>query len=998
MLSKMSENTEWSLERVEKALQILYDPSSSQQLRSQSQQWLNLFLKTNDAWNVSVVMLQRENFVVRHFGAQTLEYKVKYEWSQLNQTQQAQLLKFLLNYLKIFTGPEPLLTRLCVVVAQITLQTIPSPWTTWLDDLIALASPDDNHKGRLSLLEMLRILPEEVHRMLNTDPRRKAAHHYLNSVAGRVLCVLNAFLQNSEISIQKRAAVALLSWVELDIPLKELVEGPIIETVFHSMRKNIEIVPCCCEVISHIIQSSELPKVPNTVKMLLEKIVGLFPLYEMSLQTQNDTVALSLCGLFGIVGEHFPTLIIREEIGKELLKILLKCTTHPNLKISEATFQFWFEFFEEVMNEMNDSDARDELEHFQEVAQQLVEIIRQQFKYPLTYEQWQEDQIEAFRTYRTEGSDTLLQCYDVLKGKFIKYIFQALHQEVMLTNPKDWRSIEATLFTLHAVNESAARETKFKKYADSLLQYYPHFPSHPQLAITAIKVLGAYAPWMSQSQPNTLIALRYILLALKEKMFSSVAARALNLLLKRGRHHLIYFTSQSEAQNSHFFQQVLGPLTPQTVSSHLKLLFDTAAPLTFSLDRDVAERALIMEALSSVVLQFPTQQRTHVFQKLVQPLLKRIADTLTSLPRNADLREVIRSDLRVFAAIFVPPHGNFAFEDNTSEEKHSDDETLPVYVSVRQETQSNPFRLCVEQIWPLLENIVNMYKTDEVIFETVGKFLIQILLCLDCQQIHSFLPSLLTMLCLSYEAQPHPAALKVFSVLLAVYRQEYSEEKNNSNLSSDANATIKPPSGTIEHDEDTRSKFSQVLKLLITKTIDFIQRDVTSRPDLVKLYFDLLIQVNKTIPKVIYAEPQLLLYVFQFNISMMLCLPTWQSARSEMSFFEVYCSEDRDPYRSLMAQILDQTLPQLITNLLKLLIEQYALSGPIGEVIVTLIHRYPSKFKQIASTLLSIENFPTAAVTTSQKEQFLSDLFKTVGRKTELCMVLSNFAFACRGN
>jgi hypothetical protein len=99
-----------------------------------------------------------------------------------------------------------------------------------------------------------------------------------------------------------------------------------------------------------------------------------------------------------------------------------------------------------------------------------------------------------------------------------------------------------------------------------------------------------------------------------------------------------------------------------------------------------------------------------------------------------------------------------------------------------------------------------------------------------------------------------------------------------------------------------------------------------------------------------------------------------------------------------MAQILDQTLPQLITNLLKLLIEQYALSGPIGEVIVTLIHRYPSKFKQIASTLLSIENFPTAAVTTSQKEQFLSDLFKTVGRKTELCMVLSNFAFACRGN
>jgi hypothetical protein len=59
-----------------------------------------------------------------------------------------------------------------------------------------------------------------------------------------------------------------------------------------------------------------------------------------------------------------------------------------------------------------------------------------------------------------------------------------------------------------------------------------------------------------------------------------------------------------------------------------------------------------------------------------------------------------------------------ALEDN-SEEKLSDDETLPCYVSVCCQPQENPFLSCVQQIWPLIEKLISLYKNDDNIFEVL---------------------------------------------------------------------------------------------------------------------------------------------------------------------------------------------------------------------------------------------------------------------------------------
>jgi hypothetical protein len=51
------------------------------------------------------------------------------------------------------------------------------------------------------------------------------------------------------------------------------------------MTKNLDVIPNACEIVSYIIQCSELPKLPNTVTFLFQKLVNLYPIYETAIQS-----------------------------------------------------------------------------------------------------------------------------------------------------------------------------------------------------------------------------------------------------------------------------------------------------------------------------------------------------------------------------------------------------------------------------------------------------------------------------------------------------------------------------------------------------------------------------------------------------------------------------------------------------------------------------------------------------------------------------------------
>lgn len=61
---------------------------------------------------------------------------------QLNRDQQFDLLRILLQHLKMFSeGPAMVLIRLCVAIAQAAINLVPKDWPKMFEDLFPLSQP-----------------------------------------------------------------------------------------------------------------------------------------------------------------------------------------------------------------------------------------------------------------------------------------------------------------------------------------------------------------------------------------------------------------------------------------------------------------------------------------------------------------------------------------------------------------------------------------------------------------------------------------------------------------------------------------------------------------------------------------------------------------------------------------------------------------------------------------------------------------------------------------
>lgn len=121
-----------SKENVCQALDTLYSTTSREE-RDKAQNWLLAFTQTPEAWGLSVELLGEDNITLAHFGGHTLQEKIKYQWygmpvpcclvyrSELPPDKQEELFRILLVALiKYNPGPTVMLTRLSVVIAQVS--------------------------------------------------------------------------------------------------------------------------------------------------------------------------------------------------------------------------------------------------------------------------------------------------------------------------------------------------------------------------------------------------------------------------------------------------------------------------------------------------------------------------------------------------------------------------------------------------------------------------------------------------------------------------------------------------------------------------------------------------------------------------------------------------------------------------------------------------------------------------------------------------------------
>jgi len=105
---------------------------------------------------------------IQYFGASALHTKISRYWADIPADQYESLKSQLFSQIACFSsGSKMVLTRLCVALASLALNTMPEAWPGAVAQMVSVFQEEgggvDGRARCLALLELLTVLPEEFH-------------------------------------------------------------------------------------------------------------------------------------------------------------------------------------------------------------------------------------------------------------------------------------------------------------------------------------------------------------------------------------------------------------------------------------------------------------------------------------------------------------------------------------------------------------------------------------------------------------------------------------------------------------------------------------------------------------------------------------------------------------------------------------------------------------------------------------------------------------------
>ncbi|BGP50005.1 hypothetical protein JCM10450v2_005910 [Rhodotorula kratochvilovae] len=242
---------------------------------------------------------------------------------------------------------------------------------------------------------------------------------------------------------------------------------------------------------------------------------------------------------------------------------------------------------------------------------------------------WPKDVRDAFRVYRsTTLSDTAQYAYFVLRDSMIAGPVQLAGEQVSqppASGTDSYEELEATLFILYSLGEvvplspslaeldPSAPPTPLNTYLShlfgpSILGRLPSSPgSFPTLRSTALRLVGAYAPWFSAHADACIQAVSFVVAGLQEPDLVPGAARALRGLCDANRKVLVGHVGS--------FVQVLGGLEGKI---------------------DDSELAKVLESVASVVQALPEGEVVEPLLVLANPIIAKLASAVQAASHSPD--------------------------------------------------------------------------------------------------------------------------------------------------------------------------------------------------------------------------------------------------------------------------------------------------------------------------------------------------------------------------
>lgn len=401
---------------------------------------------------------------VQFYAATTLHTKLMKHWKELPEDSHIELKEKLLQKIVEFAkGPKIVLNRLCLAMSAFIVNVLGKEWPTAIEDTVSMFQSQQipnisAMRQAWILIDILAGIPEETSSAYAAAQRALAIHD-INKRAPFVLGTVCRLIQlktsdtsfgnltDEDYGTLTRAAKCCGAWLKAGHPLDQCkpfaeMTLTVIQQCYWNNKdgdgcmssEDIELAEACLESLVVMMVQPDASRYINTALELLKMFLdALGPILDRECRADNlnEDITAAIYTLFissvesqnrillsGLRSDSRPE---HRELYQRIIQEILRCTNKPGIypveeSCSTLAMGFWFMLQDEVVSLPDETERAKCLTIIQPLYSHLTRILVNKMEQPNdeTIDLWGADDLETFRCYRQDISDTLNYCYDVI--------------------------------------------------------------------------------------------------------------------------------------------------------------------------------------------------------------------------------------------------------------------------------------------------------------------------------------------------------------------------------------------------------------------------------------------------------------------------------------------------------------------------------------------------------------------------------------------------------
>lgn len=977
--------------------------SGNAEIQARANEQLLAIQMSDQLWNVCWPLLDVTKdylFEAQFYAANSLFQLINQKWEETDETWLRDSLRPKLIETLMLVASKPttnriVIERLSLALAAYTLHALPTFWPTAIHDILKTFQPQNCQVSIQPkticdiIIQILLFIPEEYAALVSNvkNVRAKLTSQVLDA-APIVFNFLRDLLITDSSIVASDTKLNVLrccsSWTQHSgSSLLEIDDGgPIIDLIYEAV-KDEEQCPAACSALAATFTERKADSFQNSVIRMIPKIAQLSPTISYYINEGDEKCVTSTYSLVVNFAENHASLFIKICLDQltsipenelpivkqsifSIIKIILDCTSTPGTfsldeKISELSFPFWFAFFESIGYYLDKHEASI-CKEFTTLVDSVLTVLLVKLQYPSTenyYKVWNEEQQEAFRCYRQDIGDVLsvIVTFPRSQDRFLHILSEKikcglihLRQNISNEEFKPWQQLESVFFCLKSMSESLTTDEDI--YLPNIMNIFNEIPfqeTHSLLYCSVCEMLSSLCDWLYINDRFLIIALNILLMGIKS---SDKNTRLMSTL------------SLKDLTNE--CQSKLGPYSLLIVRACIDCVHPNSS-------LPVNEKARLMNVLGNAITMLKFGVAMQSLEAILVPIINDLAENVAhSGPDRPDVRFVVINRLTVIGSLVESMRTKFSNleldYDNADDENQAPTLIEPDVV----QQQQQPVLHLLQKLMPLLNQIVNCYRSDEQVMQTVGNLIKRSAKTLQAD-IKPVAKDLLTMIVNNYEALNNSIILDYSMPIYLLFKM----------------------------DNDLIGILKESFAAISSKTMDVCQTNALCDLSVtLENYFRYASQLTKKIPELFSQNNNITInteLIYKCALAS-IELPERRTLVEVCSFLVNFVLKSNG--EESMCHIIVTNLQDLIIRLFSALGGVYSTPRNvfeyIGDVLWAVLDSFRLQVNQILKLTTEMEGFPTKYISREEKAQLLLRLSGEKSRKKvkdicgEFCLLSRN--------